>query len=164
MLIIAQGFNWQAAGFLVSICALLISGGFFGWIIRARSALQTAEMDKRYATQQAVKDAVDAMRKEVTGARQAMRRDMSDIDKKLDRCEAQSSLAVRNADTALSEATETRQLLEHYHDRIVEDFAKPIDRIAGVLDDLSHNVSAQDATLRLLLSGNILPLRPGGDK
>jgi biopolymer transport protein ExbB/TolQ len=142
-----NGINWPLA---VSVISVLVSAGLLRWALRANQALQYAELDKRYATHASVTQAHDSMRQTVNGARQAMKRDLAELEKRVEQSDAKSALAVQNADTALHEAQETRTLLEHYHDRIEDDFARPVERLSGVLAKLSENVAAQGAVLRMI--------------
>lgn len=146
--------NLQWAGWIVSFLALLVSAGVLNYAARARQALQHSELDQRYATKENVTQLLDSMRKEVTGARQAIRRDLVELEKRVERADAQAALAVNNADTALSQAQETRALLERYYERIMDDFARPMDKLTQVLGDLSKNVAAQGATLDIILRRN----------
>lgn len=144
--------NWQAASLIVSLCSLLVAGGLLAWIMRARQALQFAELDKRYATHASVAAEVKAMKDQVTGARAAVRKDMAEMEKRVDRSDAKADLAVKNADTAIHEAQETRALLEHYHDRIEDDFAKPVRELTSVLGRLSESVAALKGTQDTLMT------------
>lgn len=122
-----------------------------GWLRSVWGAYNKSELEKTFATKEELKEGLEGLRLQVNGARQAMRRDNDGMHLKFTRVEAEASLAIKQADSALSETHETRQLLEMHHDQMMESFAKPFQDQMRVLQEMNTTLARHGAFLERLM-------------
>lgn len=133
--------------------ALTCVGLFGAWIRSVWRAYHKSELEKVFATRESTDKALVDLRTQINGARQAMRKDMDVLDRRFTRVEAEASLAIKNADTALSETAETRQIVELHHEQMMESFVKPFREQNNVLLEISKALAAQGAILEEMRKG-----------
>lgn len=117
-------------GLVIGLLSLLASFGIVTRWGKAKKALAKDELEEHFVTIEKQTAQIEGFRKEFSGFRSSLKRDIEDACKRAEQASAQAALAVQNADRAIHEAQETRQLLEHHADRVLHDFLQPMQDIA----------------------------------